>query len=307
MWTQEAYRLRHSKYQGGGYPLAGGWGTLLGGTWVPPHPVQVGGTPAGRYPLVGGTPARGHPGTPHLDWDGYPPTWAWDGYPPVSWMGYPPTRTWDGVPPPPGPEMGYPPPGPGMGIPPVSWMGYPPTWTWDGVPPPPRLDLGWGTPPGPGMGYPPWTGMGYHPPAWTWDGVPPPPPSAGWGTSPQMWTDKQTENITSSRTTYAVGKNKPIRQFVKKENCSIIFCRFSKSSCRASGSDGRDRSSACCCYRDGSGCWDTCDSNHHYSDEKTNSEENKWQGEGKKWECPFNFPSWHDGIFVQVPMKIKWS
>ena len=73
----------------------------------------------------------------------------------------------------------------------------------DGVPP--HLDLGWGTlPSGPGMGYPPHLELdGVPPPTWTWDGVPPHQPDGV--PPPRVWTDKQTENITSSRTTYAVG------------------------------------------------------------------------------------------------------
>ena len=92
--------------------------------------------------------------------------------------------------------------------------------------PPPPVGGGGGTPTGgvplPG-GYPCWGGypsrgtpltsqMGYPP--GQLDGVPPLPSQLDGGTPPdqpdgvpppQVWTDTQTENITSSRTTYAVG------------------------------------------------------------------------------------------------------
>ena len=92
------------------------------------------------------------------------------------------SHKWD-PPLPPGPGKGYPPPG--KGVPPTwTWKGVPPVQTWEGVPPP-----------GPGRGYPP-------PQSRPGKGVPPgsrmgnpPPPTNGW----------QSENITSSRTTYAVG------------------------------------------------------------------------------------------------------
>ena len=75
----------------------------------------------------------------------------------------------------------------------------------DGVPPPHHeLD---GVPPSP-----PWAGWGTPLPTMSWMGYPSPLPSAGWGTPPpRVWTDTQSENITSSRTTYAVGKKYLIR------------------------------------------------------------------------------------------------
>ena len=83
----------------------------------------------------------------------------------------------DGVPPHQDLGRGYLPPGPGKGViplpsagwgtPPVSWMGNPP--------------------PGPGKGTPlPISWMGY----------PPRRLDLARGTAPQVWTDRQTENIT---------------------------------------------------------------------------------------------------------------
>ena len=84
--------------------------------------------------------------------------------------------------------------------------GVPLTWSWMGYPP--HLDLGWGTPPGPGV--PPVSWMGYLPLDLGWGT----PPISRMGYPPPLWTDKQTENITSSRTTYAVGKNEFIYAFI---------------------------------------------------------------------------------------------
>ena len=166
-WTQEAYRPPRSKYT----LCCSCWGVPRVGTPAGGRGTLGGCPPAGGYPRQA-PPARGYP-----SW--VPPARGTPGGRPLPGGGYPrwvpPARR--GVPqagaPLSGPWMGYPPPGPGKGVP-------PPTWTWDGVPPPP---------------------------IWTWDGVPPPPPPISWMgyPPPEMWTDRQTENITSSRTTYAVG------------------------------------------------------------------------------------------------------
>ena len=220
---------------GGGYPGwaphldLDGWGGTLGGgplpggypRWVPPPPGRTLGRcpPAGgRYPgqvppLPGGLPWVGAPcqgGTPGrcpptggVPQAGAPLSGGTPGRRPlpggVPQAGAPLSGGTPGRRPLPGGTPGrYPPAGgyPGWAPPHLDLDGYPPHLDLDGVPPcldldgvPPCLDLdGVPPPPGPGWGTPP-------------------PQSAGWVPPPQMWTDKQTENITSSRTTYAVGNN----------------------------------------------------------------------------------------------------
>ena len=91
------------------------------------------------------------------------------------------------------------PPPPSQGTPPS-----PPIWTWPD--PPPRPDL---------SRYPPRPDLSRYPPHP--EGRYPPP----------VWTDRQTENITSSRTTYAVGNKGWIPQIlnslVKKSGIYIVF------------------------------------------------------------------------------------
>ena len=90
-------------------------------------------------------------------------------------VGYPPPR--QGI-----PWLGYPHPGLTGGYPPVR---VPPVQVWRGVPWPPHR----GTLP---LGYHPWLDLAWVPP--------PPPPGPGLGTPPpppQVWTDKQSETITS--------------------------------------------------------------------------------------------------------------
>ena len=134
-----------------------------------------GGTPGGCPPARGGTPGGCLPARGVYPRQAHPAVG-------VPWVGAP---LLGGV-----PQVGAPPAGgyPGWVLP---CRGVPRAGTplLDGVPPHHQLD-----------GVPPtisW--MGYPPPHHELDGVPPPPP--------RVWTDTQTENITSSRTTYAVGKN----------------------------------------------------------------------------------------------------
>ena len=146
---------------------------------------------------------------------GVPPSRSrWGGGHPPSrsrWGGVPPSRSrWGGgAPPHPGPGGGR---GAGQGTPPIQVQ-----VEGGGV--------GWGTPPHPGPGG----GQGRAPPqsrsrwgGWGAPRVPPPP----------MWTDKQTENITSSRTTYAVGNNCSFKKFNKNMCLSLVQCA---SNCRYLG------------------------------------------------------------------------
>ena len=173
-------RAGQGGYTGWGPPARG---SILGGAPLPgvPQagpPLLAGGYP-GQGPLpvgegtLGGTTCQ-QGGVP---WAG-PPYWQGGGYP--GW----------------GPSA--------RGIPQAG----PPYWGVPQAGPPPSA--GWGTPhheldgvlPPPTMSW-----MGYPPPTISWMGYPPPPTISWMGYPPRVWTDTQSENITSSRTTYAVGKN----------------------------------------------------------------------------------------------------
>ena len=123
----------------------------------------------------GGTPSSpGQGGYPIQSWIGGTPSQVWTGVIPHPWDGVPPTWT---------PGMEYPHPGhtPGCETPlPHQLDGVPPTQTWDGVLPPPT-SVGWGTPSSWSAGR----------------GTPPPPP--------KVEQTHTCENITSRRTSYAVG------------------------------------------------------------------------------------------------------
>ena len=207
---QEPYRLRCSKYT----LCCSGRGDL--GRGYPPIWTWEGGTPTWE----GGTPIQTwEQGTPIQTWEqGTPPT-SWMGYPPPPQMvynplpggyphldlgrGYPhlgrryPLQTWEGGTPMSRPGKEYPPSRPEKGV--------PPSRPGKGIP----LPAGWGAPPPPQMVYNPLPG---GTPTWTWEGGTPHPdlgrgypPASQMGYPPPTTNGVQSENITSSRTTYAVG------------------------------------------------------------------------------------------------------
>ena len=130
--------------------------------------------------------ARGVSSTPSVTWGGVPP---WPGLMGGTRGGVPPAgvpagEVWWGV-----PEVGYPP----AGLPPplarsdrgLPKVGYPP----QGYPLPGLMGGTWG-------GVPPSRGTP-SPPGWTWLGSPPPQLDLVRILPPQVWTDKQSETITS--------------------------------------------------------------------------------------------------------------
>ena len=197
-WTQEAYRPRHIKYSIC-YPR---WGTPPIG--VPPARSHSGGTwggvPPSGYPPSQGTPQPGLMGGMQ---GGVPPSgYPWPGLMGVAKVEYPPVEV---------------PPGPGLmggtqgGVPLLRYpLAMSDGGTWGGVPP--CQDTSW---PGPMGGT--WGGVphrGRYPPhqgtpnqVWWRDryqrwGTPcwGTPQLAGPGKGPplrQVWTDKQSETITS--------------------------------------------------------------------------------------------------------------
>ena len=142
------------------------------------------------------------------------------GYPILSWLGVPhPVLI-------------------GGGYPILSWLGGYPILSWLGVP---HLDLArWVPHPDLAGGYPP--GLGYLlpgtgvPPERTWDHGSIMDkmwyPQKGYGTSgsivgwrwgtPRVWTDKQTEHITSRCTSYAGGKNVSIAMIVFADRSAVL-------------------------------------------------------------------------------------
>ena len=182
-WTGEPCKLGYphlswpETWPGWGvYPISGpGWGST-------PSQIRMGGG-APSSPGWG----RGYPHPdlgPDLD-GGCTPSQVQDGGTPsqVRMGGTPSSPGWRGVLHP-VLDPGVPPPNPDLG--PDPDRGYPRYYlpavrTCNGVPPHPGL--GWVPPPHPDLGW--------DTPAlsWTWEGVAPSPPV-------EMWTDRQTENIT---------------------------------------------------------------------------------------------------------------